>query len=147
MNIEHVGRRNLAVSRWHREAFPDDCGAFDHDLVGMCANAMCRQPLYVIEDVCANGRTLEDAANRKPTNWTERASERWGVPSILIAWNGDPQADRLNELLAWRVSLHHPRRVLIGDELDLVAFMNLVRKAHEVVHHRDPAKARKEAAA
>lgn len=138
MNREVTGQRNLAVSQWHRKAFPDDFGAFDHDLVGMCAVPLCRQPLYVFEDVYANGTPLAKAGNMKPANWCGRVAERWGVPAILIAWSGDVDSDRLEELMAWRVSLQHPSRVLIGGREELERYIRLVRRAHDAVHHAEP---------
>lgn len=52
-NTERTGLRELTMSQWHRESFPDDAKAIDIDLDGACAR--CGRPLYLWEVVRGGG--------------------------------------------------------------------------------------------
>jgi hypothetical protein len=131
-NVERTGERDLAFSNWHRTAFPDDCSAFDVDLIGKCAT--CRADLYAIESTRSKGT--------KYTNWLEGVASRLNVPAYLIRYTTDqpPPCDLCEQhppstLLKLTAQQVWPGRGPVIAEDAFVRLLNGIRDAHDCHRH------------
>lgn len=90
--MTHTQVRNAAlyadrtVQDWHRDAMPGNADALDIDLLGVCADRVCRRPLYVIEST-----TNPD----KNTGMVRALARHAGAVAVLVVHNTD-------QIVEWR---------------------------------------------
>jgi len=76
--FERHGTRDLAFSRWHRQALPATCGMIDIDCLEYCAR--CRTPLFLVETAQDVGQAL------KVTTVLENHARSANLPAYCVLY-------------------------------------------------------------
>jgi len=120
-NHERTGLRELTMSRWHREGFPDDAVAIDVDLMGSCPN--CCEPIYLWE--CVRGDRPKSTAYMRGLVHSLTVP----VPLLLIRYWTKPGTDELDHLLA---SFRMGGDGSVMDAQQLQTYLQGLRVVHQV---------------
>ncbi len=108
------------IQHWHMRVMPSNHSAIDLDLMGYCDAAGCRQPLYLIE--------ATSNAENKATSVLAALARSANVPALLLVHaNGEfSKWKRVGGRSDWH------------DEARCIAYLTLIRRAHDAVFHLPP---------